>query len=108
LRTKGFPISLDDFGQGSATMNLLAKMSFDEVKIDGSFVRDMQTNASSLAVISATLSLVRLMNLKLVVEGIEEESCIATLFNLGCRTGQGYALARPMELKDFFECVGRE
>jgi EAL domain-containing protein (putative c-di-GMP-specific phosphodiesterase class I) len=107
LRAKGFPISLDDFGQGSATLNLLAKMSFDEVKIDGSFVRDMKTNASSRAVISATLSLVRLMNLRLVVEGIEDEACIAALFNLGCRTGQGFALARPMELRDFFECVGK-
>nr|WP_269462355.1 EAL domain-containing protein [Janthinobacterium lividum] len=108
LRAKGFPISLDDFGQGSATLNLLAKMSFDEVKIDGSFVHDMKTNASSRAVISATLSLVRLMNLRLVVEGIEDESCIGALFNLGCRTGQGYALARPMELADFFECVGKD
>lgn len=108
LRAKGFPISLDDFGQGSATLNLLAKMSFDEVKIDGSFVHDMKTNASSRAVISATLSLVRLMNLRLVVEGIEDESCIGALFSLGCRTGQGYALARPMELADFFECVGKD
>lgn len=107
LRAKGFPVSLDDFGQGSATLNLLAKMSFDEVKIDGSFVREMRTNASSRAVITATLALTRLMNLKLVVEGIEEESCISALFNLGCRIGQGYALARPMELKDFFACVGK-
>lgn len=108
LREKQFTVSLDDFGQGSATMNLLARMSFDEVKIDGSFVRDMETNASSRAVIAATSTLARLMNLKLVVEGIEDESCITTLLGLGCRTGQGFALACPMELNDFFAYIAKE
>ncbi|MBW3512195.1 EAL domain-containing protein [Janthinobacterium sp. NKUCC06_STL] len=107
LRAKGFPVSLDDFGQGSATLHLLAKMTFDELKVDGSFVHDMETNASSRAVITAILSLTRLLNMKLVVEGIEDESSISALFDLGCSTGQGYALARPMELDDFFLCVGK-
>ena len=105
LRTKGFPVSLDDFGQGSATLNLLARMSFDEVKIDGAFVRDMQTSASARAVIGATVHLARLMNLKVVAEGIEDAACIEALVKLGCPAGQGYALARPMELRDFFDSV---
>ncbi|MCC7697806.1 EAL domain-containing protein [Janthinobacterium sp. EB271-G4-7A] len=108
LRKRGFPVSLDDFGQGTSTLNLLAKMSFDEVKIDGAFVRDMKTSASAQAVIAATVSLARLMNLKVVAEGIEEASCIEALACLGCPTGQGYALARPMELRDFFDSVSNK
>lgn len=108
LRAKGFPVSLDDFGQGSSTLNLLAKMSFDEVKIDGAFVRDMKTSASAQAVIAATVNLARLMNLKVVAEGIEEASCINALLDLGCPIGQGYALARPMELRDFFDSVSSQ
>ena len=105
LRTKGFPVSLDDFGQGTSTLSLLARMSFDEVKIDGAIVRDMQTSTSALAVIAATVNLARLRNLKVVAEGVEESSCIEALCHLGCPTGQGYALARPMELRDFFDSV---
>lgn len=108
LRAKGFPVSLDDFGQGAATLNLLAKMSFDEVKIDGVFVRDMRTNASSRAVILAIVSLAKAMNLKVVAEGIEDEACIVGLLNLGCRSGQGFALARPMEVDDFLSGVDKE
>ena len=105
LRTKGFLVSLDDFGQGSATLSLLARMSFDEVKIDGAFVRDVKASTSAQAVIAATVNLARLMHLKVVAEGIEDATCIEALANLGCRTGQGYALARPMELRDFFDSV---
>ena len=105
LRKRGFPVSLDDFGQGVSTLNLLAKMSFDEVKIDGAFVRDMKTSASAQAVITATLNLARLINLKVVAEGMEEASCIEALRQLDCTTGQGYALAPPMEVRDFFDNV---
>lgn len=108
LRMKGFPVSLDDFGQGSSTLNLLARMSFDEVKIDGTFVRDMKTSAAAQAVITATVNLAQLMHLKVVAEGIEEASCIEALCLLGCTTGQGYALARPMELRDFFDSVSHK
>lgn len=108
LRKRGFPVSLDDFGQGASTLNLLAKMSFDEVKIDGAFVRDMKTSASAQAVITATVNLARLMNLKVVAEGIEEVSCIEALLHLDCPTGQGYALAHPMELRDFFDSVSNK
>ncbi|KHA75638.1 hypothetical protein NC77_28610 [Janthinobacterium lividum] len=108
LRTKGFPVSLDDFGQGTSTLSLLSRMSFDEVKIDGAFVRDMKASASAQAVIAATVNLAHLMNLKVVAEGIEDASCIETLCQLGCPTGQGYALARPMELRDFFDSVSNQ
>jgi len=103
LRAKGFPLSLDDFGAGSATFNVLFKMPFDEVKIDGAFIRDMETNAHSHAIVATLISLAQRLNLKLVAEGIENESVLAALLGIGCHIGQGYALARPMEREEFIQ-----
>ncbi|MEN4946708.1 MULTISPECIES: EAL domain-containing protein [Pseudomonas] len=101
IRAKGFQVSLDDFGTGAATLNLLANLSFDEMKIDGSFVRAVEQHSSSRKVIAGIVSWAGLLNLNLVAEGIEDESTIPLLHRLGCRVGQGYALARPMEVEAF-------
>jgi EAL domain-containing protein (putative c-di-GMP-specific phosphodiesterase class I) len=101
LRAKGFQVSLDDFGAGSATLALLSQMPFDEMKIDGALVRAVALTPASREIITGIVALARLFNLRLVTEGIEDESTIALLCELGCRIGQGYALARPMESADF-------
>ncbi|MCF5230687.1 EAL domain-containing protein [Pseudomonas sp. WS 5532] len=105
IRAKGFQVSMDDFGTGAATLNLLANLSFDEMKIDGSFVRGVEQHSSSRKVIAGIVNWARLLSLNLVAEGIEDESTIALLYRLGCRVGQGYALARPMEMDDFLNFV---
>ncbi|MFC6299261.1 EAL domain-containing protein [Pseudomonas spelaei] len=108
IRSKGFQVSMDDFGTGSATLKLLTNLSFDEMKIDGSFVREVQQTTSSRKLISGIVSWARLLNLNLVAEGIEDEQTIALLYRLGCRVGQGYALARPMEMDEFFDFMIQE
>ena len=105
IRAKGFQVSLDDFGSGAATFKLLANLSFDEMKIDGSFVRGVEQHASSRKVIAGIVNWAGLLNLSLVAEGIEDESTIPLLHRLGCRVGQGYALARPMEIDAFLNFV---
>lgn len=102
LRRQGFHTSLDDFGSGFAKMNLLATMPFNEVKIDGSFVKEIDQKPSR-AVISTVSALASLLNMSLVAEGIEDESSIATLRRLGCEKGQGYALSRPLEVQDYMK-----
>ncbi|QQZ35130.1 EAL domain-containing protein [Pseudomonas sp. SK2] len=101
IRAKGFQISLDDFGVGAATMNLLVNTLFDEVKIDGSLVRSLGEHSSSGKVISGLVNWARLLMSNVVAEGIEDESIIPFLRQLGCQVGQGYALAHPMEFNDF-------
>lgn len=103
IRAKGFQVSLDDFGSGAATFKLLANQSFDEMKIDGAFVRGVEQHASSRKIIAGIVNWAGLLNLSMVAEGIEDESTIPLLHRLGCRVGQGYALARPMELDDFLQ-----
>lgn len=108
IRTKGFQVSLDDFGTGAATLNLLANLSFDEMKIDGSFVRAVEQHASSRKVIAGIVNWAGLLNLNLVAEGIEDEATIPSLHRLGCRVGQGYALARPMEIDTFLSFLTQQ
>lgn len=101
LRSKGFPVSLDDFGAGAATLALLFQMPFDEMRIDGTLVRAVGETAASREVISGIATLAKLCNLTLITEGIEDESTISLLNQLGCGIGQGHALAQPMEVNDF-------
>ncbi|CUJ72727.1 Bacteriophytochrome cph2 [Achromobacter xylosoxidans] len=103
LRALGFLTSLDDFGSGFATINLLSTMPFDEVKIDGSFVKEVDQKAPLRGIIATISSLARLLNMNLVAEGIEDESSIATLRRLGCNKGQGFALSKPLEPLDFLQ-----
>lgn len=101
LKARGFGVSLDDFGSGSATLRQIARMPFDEVKIDGALIRDLDTKSTARRVIATTLALARRLNMTVVAEGIETESCRILLRRLGCTNGQGFVLSRPMEVSDF-------
>ncbi|CUI58763.1 Bacteriophytochrome cph2 [Achromobacter xylosoxidans] len=107
LRAKGFQVSLDDFGAGSATLALLSQMPFDEMKIDGALVRAVAQAPASREIITGIVALARLFDLRLVTEGIEDAATIALLSQLGCRIGQGYALAYPMEGAEFLRQAGQ-
>ena len=107
LRAKGFPVSLDDFGAGAATLALLSRMPFDEMKIDGALVRAVGQSPQSSEIIAGIVSLARLFNINLVTEGIEDDATVQLLSRLGCNTGQGFALARPMERDDFLNLVAQ-
>ncbi|HEP8703090.1 TPA: EAL domain-containing protein [Pseudomonas aeruginosa] len=106
LRAEGFLISLDDFGVGTAIQALLAHIPFDEMKVDGRLARALVRSPQSSKIISGIVSLTRLFNLDLVTEGIEDPACIELLNRLGCSTGQGFALAPPLERDDFLNLVG--
>lgn len=103
LRARGFCLSLDDLGAGSATLAMLANQPFDEIKLDGSLIRGLHDHSSSRAVIAALIELARLMNVTLVAEGIETDADATTLRRLGCRIGQGYALSRPLSVAAFLQ-----
>lgn len=108
LRAKGFQVSLDDFGAGAATLALLSQMPFDEMKIDGALVRAVAQAPASREIITGIVALARLFDLRLVTEGIEDASTIALLCQLGCRVGQGYALAYPMEGAEFMRQASQQ
>ncbi|MGN7742382.1 EAL domain-containing protein [Pseudomonas sp. 22526] len=107
LRAKGFLISLGDFGAGAATLALLARIPFDEMKIDEKSVRAAGQSPQSSEIISGIVSLARFFNLSLVTGGIEDPASIELLNRMGCSIGQGFALAHPLEQDDFLSLVAR-
>lgn len=105
LRLRGFHVSMDDFGCGAATLDLLTKLPFSELKIDGHFVREMRRNQGCEAAVSAAISLGRVMNMRVVAEGVETPELAEVLLSQGCEIGQGYALSPPLEMDDFISAL---
>ena len=96
LRMMGCGLSIDDFGGGYSSLQRLCSLPFNEIKIQAEFIRDLSSEPRSRAAISSVLSLARELNIGVVIEGIETVEQRDTLITLGCETGQGYLLARPM------------
>ncbi|MCI4646297.1 MAG: EAL domain-containing protein [Hyphomonadaceae bacterium] len=100
LRKLGLSLSLDDFGTGFSSLSYLRAFPFDKIKIDKSFVSDMDTNEDSRVITRATVSLAKSLGLKSTAEGVETESQKQFLTALGCDEIQGYCVSQPRRLED--------
>jgi EAL domain-containing protein (putative c-di-GMP-specific phosphodiesterase class I) len=96
LRVAGVRFSIDDFGTGYSSLSQLRALPADELKIDLSFVRNINQGAEHVAVIRAIVDLGQGLGLRTVAEGVEEESQWRQLAELGCTYVQGYLTGRPM------------
>ncbi len=92
----GVKISLDDFGSGYSSLSYIHQLPIDKIKIDRSFVIDIERGGAGSEIITTILALCRSLNLECVVEGIETLGQVEILRRLGCRYMQGYYFARPM------------
>ena len=96
LGAMGVNISIDDFGTGYPSLAYLRKLHAGELKIDRSFVLDLETSADARAVVDAVVKLAQALGLKVVAEGVETEAQHQILRSFGCHELQGYLFARPM------------
>jgi EAL domain-containing protein (putative c-di-GMP-specific phosphodiesterase class I) len=96
LRDLGIKIAIDDFGTGYSSLSYLKHWRVDSLKIDRSFVRDLVTDSSDLAIVSAIIAIARHLNIQVIAEGIEGFQQAEILRRLGCPVGQGFLFARPM------------
>jgi diguanylate cyclase (GGDEF)-like protein len=96
LTEYGFTIALDDFGKGYSSLNILKHFPLHTLKIDRSFVQDLETDTSSMAIAKTIIALGEGLNLTIVAEGVETQSQLDILRNIGCYCIQGYWYARPM------------
>jgi len=99
LRNEQVGIALDDFGTGYAGLDYLQSLPFSCIKIDKTFVQQMQSSQRSLQIVKSALELARLLGMSIVAEGIEDEDTAQLLADMGCTYAQGYYFARPMPLK---------
>ncbi len=96
LKAGGVGVSIDDFGTGNASIEYLARLPADEIKIDRSFVTDLCEDRRAEAIVHSTIDLARHLELNVVAEGIETEAVLDHLAGLGCGTGQGYFISPPL------------
>lgn len=96
LTATGVKLSIDDFGTGYSSLSYLRKLSAQELKIDRSFVQDLDDSADSRAIVAAVVTLAHALGLNVVAEGVETEAQRNALRDLGCNQMQGYLFAKPM------------
>jgi len=99
LRMNGVQLSLDDFGIGQSGLAKLKSRAFDELKIDGSFIRDLAISAESRSIVESMVQLSRCVDMRIIAEGVENEATIEWTKLLGVNIIQGYFFAKPMSLE---------
>lgn len=97
IKALGVKLSIDDFGTGHSSLAYLKRFPIDKLKIDQSFVREMQSAPADLAIVRATIALSHELGLQLVAEGVETLAQAEQLTALGCEELQGYFFARPLD-----------
>ena len=101
LKRIGVNISLDDFGTGYSSLAYLKQLPIDILKIDRSFVMDLQHSSDSAAIVDAIIGLAQTLGLRVTAEGIEEEAQAQFLKRRHCHEGQGYFFGRPVPAEEF-------
>jgi EAL domain-containing protein (putative c-di-GMP-specific phosphodiesterase class I) len=96
LRDIGVRLAIDDFGTGSSSLAYLHRLPIHACKIDRSFVRRLTSEASSVAIVRATIELAHALNLRVVAEGVEDNATLEVLRAMGCDRAQGFFISEPL------------
>lgn len=101
LRDRGITVSLDDFGTGYSSLNSLWKLPIDQVKIDKSFISNMNHDQELFTMVESIINLCKKLHLEVVAEGVENSIEYNILKGLGCDTCQGFYFSKPMQASQF-------
>lgn len=100
IRQLGVELAIDDFGTGFSSLSSLSRLPINSLKIDASFVRELKAGSKQAEIVRAIVSLGSTLGKTVIAEGIESESQMALLSDIGCEGGQGYLLSRPLKPDD--------
>jgi diguanylate cyclase (GGDEF)-like protein len=103
LNQMGVGLSIDDFGTGYSSMAYLKSLPVHELKVDRSFVSQMTSNSSDAVIVRSTVDLGRNLGLRVVAEGVEDQTTLEALDALGCDAVQGYHVSRPVTSDDLID-----
>ena len=107
-RALGVGVSIDDYGTGHSSLAYLHSLPANEVKIDGSFVRDLATDPRSAIMVRSTVSMAHELGLVVVAEGVEDAAGLDLLRAMACDVAQGWAIGRPVPAQEITALLERE
>ena len=108
LRARGFKLEMDDFGSGYSSLNMLASLPIDALKLDMKFVRRICENAKDLRMVQLMIEISDFLNVPVIAEGVETEEQYRLLKENGCDIIQGYYFSKPLTAEQFSEMIEKE
>ena len=108
LKAIGVKIAMDDFGTGYSSLSYLRKFPFDKIKIDRSFISDVEDDAEAETIVKAIIAMGRSLRLDVTAEGVETKQQLSMLRGHGCTFAQGYLLGRPHSADQLGQHLARE
>ena len=105
LKSLGITLAVDDFGTGYSSLSYLRDLPIDCLKIDCSFVKNIQQDTSSEPIVDMIISMAKHLNLKVVAEGVEEITQFNYLMKSKCDFIQGYLFSRPITIEQIFDTL---
>lgn len=100
LKEAGIKLSLDDFGTGYSSLKYLTTRSFDEIKIDKSFIDNIVDSEDAFALLSSIVAIAKITGYQVVAEGVENEEQVASVLKAGCNVIQGYYFSKPGRIEE--------
>lgn len=101
LKALGVKLSIDDFGTGYSSLAYLKRFAVDKIKIDQSFIRDIQNDQDDEMIVRAIIQMAKSLNLKTTAEGVENAGILSLINSFGCDEAQGFHFAKPLEATEF-------
>jgi len=108
LKKMGVQVSIDDYGTGYSSLFYISQLPFTEIKIDKSFIANIEHSEKDLTIVKTTLEMARSLNLKVVAEGIESKAVELILREYGCQIVQGYYYKKPTPFPEYCQWLQKE
>ncbi|MGB1239441.1 MAG: EAL domain-containing protein, partial [Pseudomonadales bacterium] len=108
LSALGISVSIDDYGTGYSSLSRILQLPFSELKIDRLFIMDLERSSKNRNIVTTTLEMAKLLNLKVVAEGVENQAIAQLLRGYGCDVAQGFHYAKPLDFEHYTQYLQRE
>ncbi len=108
LSNRGISIAIDDFGTGYSSLNYLRELPVDTVKVDYSFVSEIEHSKKGAALVAAIVGMAQGLGIAIVAEGVENEIQSNYLEKLGCHTMQGFYFSKPLQVEEFLHTIATQ